>query len=190
MDINTDLWELSRVVFSYPAIDNHAHAFLREEHKDAFSFEGLITEASGERALKEDATQTMACFRATSQLSKLFGLGPRAEWEAVKAYRNSLPYEQLCKVCMEPTHIQCILIDDGLGGDDKAKLYDYKWHDQWTSSPTKRIVRVETVAEAGPFDLNGSTRHADSSAGHSTTTYGSANRRKQSDAFRIIRGVY
>ncbi|EJF59219.1 amidohydrolase-domain-containing protein [Dichomitus squalens] len=147
MDINTDLWELSRVVFSYPAIDNHAHAFLSEEHRDAFPFEGLITEASGERALKEDAIHTMACFRATTQLAKLFALGPHANWEAVKAHRSSLSYEQLCKMCMEPAHIQCILIDDGLGGADKAKLYDYKWHDQLTSSPTKRIVRVETLAE-------------------------------------------
>ena len=39
MDISKDLWELSRIVFSYPAIDNHAHAFLREEHKNAWPFD-------------------------------------------------------------------------------------------------------------------------------------------------------
>ena len=48
------------------------------------------------------------------------------------------------KVCAD---IQCILIDDGLGGADKHKMYDYKWHDNVAHSPTKRIVRVETVAE-------------------------------------------
>ena len=151
MDINaSDLWELSRTVFSYPAIDNHAHAFLREEFRDAYSFEGLITEAHGERALTQDAVQTMACFRATIQLAKLFGLGQHANWEAVKAFRRSIPYEQLCRMCMEPTHIQCILIDDGLGvSADRAKLCDYREHDQFTSSPTKRIVRVETIAEVG-----------------------------------------
>ena len=147
MDISKDLWELSRIVFSYPAIDNHAHAFLREEHKNAWPFEGLISEAQGDGPLLRDAVQTLACYRATTQLAKLFGLGPNADWEAVKAYRNSIPYEQLCKMCMEPTNIQCILIDDGLGGADKHKMYDYKWHDNVAHSPTKRIVRVETVAE-------------------------------------------
>ncbi|RPD76968.1 hypothetical protein L226DRAFT_504889 [Lentinus tigrinus ALCF2SS1-7] len=146
MDINKDLWELSRIVFSYPAIDNHAHAFLREEHKDAYPLEGLISEAQGGPLLR-DSVHTLACYRATTQLAKLFGLGPNADWEAVKAHRSSIPYEHLCKICMEPTNIQCILIDDGLGGADKDKMYDYKWHDNVAYSPTKRIVRVETVAE-------------------------------------------
>ncbi|KAI0351678.1 hypothetical protein OH77DRAFT_1429514 [Trametes cingulata] len=144
MDINNDIWELSRVIFSYPAIDNHAHAFLREEHKDDYPFEGLISEASGEKT-SQDATYTMACYRATSQLAKLFGLGPDADWEAIKQHRRTLPYDALCRMCMEPTHIQCILIDDGLGS--AAKMYPYNWHDQFTAAPTKRIVRVEALAE-------------------------------------------
>ena len=147
MELNNELWELSRAILSFPSIDNHAHAFLREEFRDTVPFEGLITEAHGEDPLTQDAVQTMACFRATAQLAKLFGLGQNADWEAVKAFRRSLPYEQLCRACMEPTRIQCILLDDGLGGDDRAKLYDYKWHDQFTRSPTKRIVRVESLAE-------------------------------------------
>ena len=152
MDVNKDLSELSIVVFSYPSIDNHAHAILREEHKNIYPFEGLITEARTERGLKQDSVYTVACYRATAQLSKLFNLGPNADWEFVKAYRNSLPYERLCRVCMEPTKIQCILIDDGLGGPDaKSKMYDYRWHDRLTGSPTKRIVRVETLAEVVAF---------------------------------------
>ncbi|KAI0651348.1 amidohydrolase-domain-containing protein [Trametes meyenii] len=144
MDINRDLWELSHVVFSYPAIDNHAHAFLREEYRDSVPFEGLITEASGEKAL-QDATYTFACFRATTQLAKLYGLSPDADWEAVKQHRRQLPYEALCRMCMEPTRIQLILIDDGLGGGEK--MYPYGWHDQFTPSKTKRIVRIEALAE-------------------------------------------
>ncbi|KAI0334155.1 amidohydrolase 2 [Cubamyces sp. BRFM 1775] len=144
MDLSEDIRELSRVVFAYPAIDNHAHAFLREEHKDAFPFEGLISEASGEKA-SQDATTTMACYRATAQLAKLFGLPPNADWEAVKKHRQELPYDQLCRLCMGSTRIQCILIDDGLGSADKT--YAYRWHDQFTGSPTKRIVRVEVLAE-------------------------------------------
>ncbi|KAJ8472931.1 hypothetical protein ONZ51_g8177 [Trametes cubensis] len=144
MDMSEDIRELSRVVFSYPAIDNHAHAFLREEHKNAFPFEGLVSEASGEKA-SQDATNTMACYRATAQLAKLFGLAPGADWEAVKRHRQELPYDQLCRLCMGPTRIQCILIDDGLGCTDNT--YPYRWHDQFTGSPTKRIVRVEALAE-------------------------------------------
>ncbi|KAH9856274.1 amidohydrolase-domain-containing protein [Lenzites betulinus] len=144
MDLTVDLYELSRVVFSYPAIDNHAHPFLREEFRDTVPFEGLITEADGEQAL-HDATHTMACYRATAQLAKLYGLGAGADWEAVKRFRSGIPYEQLCRACMDPTRIQCILIDDGLGSPEK--VYPYRWHDHFTPSPSKRIVRVEAVAE-------------------------------------------
>ncbi|CDO70431.1 hypothetical protein BN946_scf184999.g72 [Trametes cinnabarina] len=144
MDISQDLRELSRVAFSYPAIDNHAHPFLREECKYAHPFEGLISEATGEKATR-DATHTMACYRATAQLARLYGLGPGADWEAVKQHRKEIPYEKLCRMCMEPTRIQCILIDDGLGLPDR--VYPYRWHDQFTGSPTKRIVRIEALAE-------------------------------------------
>ncbi|EIW56717.1 uncharacterized protein TRAVEDRAFT_127334 [Trametes versicolor FP-101664 SS1] len=146
MDLSSDISELSRVVFSYPAIDNHAHAFLREEYKDSTPFEGLITEANlnTDQALC-DAASTLACFRATAQLAKLYGLGADADWETVKRFRSQVSYDQLCRSCMAPTHIQCILIDDGLGSGEK--VYPYRWHDQFTASPTKRIVRVEALAE-------------------------------------------
>ncbi|TFY63911.1 hypothetical protein EVJ58_g2956 [Rhodofomes roseus] len=142
--LEQDLLELSRTVSSYPAIDNHAHAFLKVENRDAMPFEGLISEASGP-ALTEDAVHTLACYRATAQLAELFGLGKNASWEDVKRRRKELEYDQLCRLCMEPTRIQCILIDDGLGVRDL--VYEYKWHDRYTSSPTKRIVRIEVVAQ-------------------------------------------
>lgn len=52
--------------------------------------------------------------------------------------------------------LYCILIDDGLG--DAAKLCEtLKWHDQFTKAKTKRIVRVEVLAqvrsEANDFEL-------------------------------------
>ncbi|KAI0712749.1 hypothetical protein C8T65DRAFT_708002 [Cerioporus squamosus] len=126
MDINNDLWELSRIIFSYPAIDNHDHAILREEYRDACPLEGLISEAQGHAPLLRDSVHTLACYREA---------------------RSSIPYEQLCRTCMEPTIVQCILLDHGLGGAGKDKVYEYEWHDRVTYSPTKRIVRVETVAE-------------------------------------------
>lgn len=144
MELQQDLSELFKVVYNYPAIDNHAHAFLKVENRDAMPFEGLISEASGP-ALTEDAVHTLACYKATVQLAKLFGLPAGATWEDVKRARSAANYDMLCRMCMGPTRIQCILIDDGLGVRDM--VYDYKWHDRYTASPTKRVVRVEILAE-------------------------------------------
>lgn len=138
--------ELAKAAFAYPAIDNHAHPLLIEKNRDAFAFEGLNSEATGE-ALTVDSHYTLACYRAAAQLSKLFGLkGDEANWESVKKKRAGIDYAELCKTCMKPTGIQCILIDDGLGG--VAELAEgYKWHDQFTTSPTKRIFRIEVEAQ-------------------------------------------
>ncbi|KAF9219359.1 amidohydrolase 2 [Gyrodon lividus] len=138
--------ELARAAFSYPAIDNHAHPFLTESNRNAIPFEALNSEATGE-ALTVDSRYTLACYRAAAQLSKLFGLkGDEANWESVKKKRARIDYAELCAMSMKSTGIQCILIDDGLGG--VADLAEgYKWHDQFTTSPTKRIVRIEVEAQ-------------------------------------------
>lgn len=143
--------ELAKAAFSYPAIDNHAHPFLSEKHRNALAFEGLNTEASGDALT--DSIYTLACYRSTAQLAKLFGLkGDDANWDGVKKMRASLDYMQLCRMCMRPTGIQCILIDDGLSG--VADLAEgYRWHNRFTASPTKRIVRIEAVAEKALLEL-------------------------------------
>ncbi|OCH91311.1 hypothetical protein OBBRIDRAFT_753306 [Obba rivulosa] len=150
MALTRELAELHSIVFSFPAIDNHAHALLKPEYRDAFPFEGLVSEATGP-ALTEDAIHTLACYRATAQLKSLFRLDAKAEWEDVKRARQAMDYDELCRICMGPTRIQCILIDDGLG--TTSMLEDYKWHDRYTGSPTKRIVRVEVLAEGILRDL-------------------------------------
>lgn len=137
--------QLARVALSYPAIDNHAHPLLKAAHRNEFPFEGLVSEASG-AALTQDAVHTLACFRATQQLRQVLGLKGEPTWEAVKAAREKLEYDALCKLFMDSTGIQCILIDDGLGGSSQY-AEDYKWHNRFTRSPTKRIVRVEVLAE-------------------------------------------
>lgn len=137
---------LARVCFGYPAIDNHAHPLLNAANRNALPFEGVISECNPGQGLIEDAPQTLACFRATAQLSRLYRLSVEPSWEAVKAARASVDYEQLCTRCMEATRIQCILMDDGIGGA-KEMGEGYKWHDKFTYSSTKRIVRVETLAE-------------------------------------------
>lgn len=148
------LTELSDVALFFPAIDNHAHPLLKREHRHKFAFEGLVSESTGE-ALTQDALYTLACYRATLQLGKLFRFEEEPTWDAVKSFRQDMDYESLCRLCMEGTSIQCILLDDGLGGVSEF-AEDYKWHDRFTSSPNKRIVRVEILAEVSaifPRDL-------------------------------------
>jgi len=132
--------------FTFPSIDNHAHPLLKAENRSAIPFEGLISEAGG-NALSQDAVHTLACFRATAQLSRLFGLTKNnPTWDDVKAARDELDYDELCMLCFTPTGIQCILIDDGLGGVDHL-AENYTWHDRFTRSATKRIVRIEPLAQ-------------------------------------------
>lgn len=95
--------------------------------------------------MTRDAIHTLACLRATRQLAKLFGLDEDVSWEDIKAHRASIDYMDLCRLCFKDTNIQCILIDDGLAGADLVE--GYKWHDQLTPSASKRIIRVELVAE-------------------------------------------
>ncbi|KAF8556726.1 amidohydrolase 2 [Imleria badia] len=144
--MHRDYLELGYIAFRYPAIDNHAHPLLTEKSRNAFPLEGIISEASGD-ALTHDSRYTLASYCATGQLSKLFGLkDSETTWEALKNKRDDTDYVDLCNLCFKRTGIQCILLDDGLCG--VAGLAESnKWHDQFTTSPSKRIVRIETVAE-------------------------------------------
>lgn len=134
--------QLAQAAFSYPAIDNHTHPLLSATHKDDFSVEGIFSEAQGP-ALTEDAIHTLACYRATKQLSEL--LDCENDWETLKKRRESMTYEELCKKCLTATGIQCFLLDDGL--DNEGLCGNVQWHDQYSCSPSKRIVRVEILAQ-------------------------------------------
>lgn len=149
--------DLAQAAFTYPAIDNHTHPLLTAKHKDDFPFEGLLSEATGD-ALTEDAIHTLACYRATNQLSKLLECSD--EWEAVKKRRTEMDYDELCERCMKSTGIQCFLLDDGLDGESLTE--SISWHDRWSSSPSKRIVRVEILAQVSHSSLRTSLRQTDS----------------------------
>ncbi|KAK0463211.1 amidohydrolase 2 [Desarmillaria tabescens] len=128
---------------SYPVIDNHAHPLLTAENKASFPLEALFTEAEGD-AIK-DSVHSLSCFRATSQLGQIFGLD-EPSWDDIKKRRNEMDYGDLCNLLMRPTGIQCLLLDDGLGGVAEM-AEDWTWHRQFNCS-VKRIVRIETEAEA------------------------------------------
>lgn len=137
---------LYSVTFTQPAIDIHAHPLLRVEMRHKLPFEGVISEAEG-KALLEDAPHTLACFHATKQLAKLYRLDEdNATWEDIKSHRATLTYAELCELCIKKSGIECILMDDGLAGTESL-AEEYKWHDRFTSGKTKRLVRIEVVAE-------------------------------------------
>jgi hypothetical protein len=132
------------ILCNYPAIDNHAHPLLTAENRNRLAFEGLTSEAEGPAL--EDAVYTLPHSTARRDLSRLYDLPLHVSWEDIKKHRAELSYDDLCRLCFEKAKIQCILIDDGLSGV-KEMAEEYRWHDRYTSSPTRRIVRVEVVAE-------------------------------------------
>ena len=71
---------LEKTAFCYFIIDNHTHNLLKEENRTLVAFEGVTSEAS-EKAL-DDATSSVAFYRAIIQLSQLYGCD--STLEAVK----------------------------------------------------------------------------------------------------------
>jgi len=135
---------LRDVVFGYPAIDNHAHPLLKEEHRQGLPFEGVISEAQSDAV--KDAVHSLPGYRATRQLAELYGLDPGADWEEIKSHRGTLEYDQLCNMNMQKSGIQCLLLDDGLRGVQEM-ANGLSWHERFTDGSVYRIVRLEAIAE-------------------------------------------
>jgi hypothetical protein len=133
--------ELHKAAFLYPAIDNHAHPLLKGAHRNTIPFEAVISE--GEGAAMADSIHTLACMRATNELAGVFGLN-YPSWNKIKTHRDTLEYDELCRTFLEPCNIQCLLLDDGLGGVAQY-AEPWQWHRKFC--PVKRIVRVEIEAE-------------------------------------------
>jgi hypothetical protein len=136
--------QLRHVANNFPIIDNHGHNLILPTHQDTVPFESITSEAQG-RALR-DTFKSLSHLRAAGQLRELYQCGDDADWEDVLEQRTewlrSDP-ERLNQRCFEGVH--ALLIDDGLAGP--GKVHPYAWHDQYTKAPSKRIVRIETVAE-------------------------------------------
>jgi hypothetical protein len=134
--------ELKRVCATYPAIDNHCHPLLTAAAERAAPFTSLVSEAQGAAAVH--APHTLAALRAARELAPLFSLDDNASWDAVHAAVRDSDYAERCRVAFAPTNIQCLLLDDGLADAGAFKVSD---HDQFTFSPSRRIVRVEAIAQ-------------------------------------------
>ena len=143
-DENRQRMSLREVVFNYPAIDNHAHPLLKQEHRRSIPFEGAISEAQPNAI--EDAIHSLPGYRATRQLAELYRLDRDADLEEVKSHRDTLEYDQLCDMNMQKLGIQCLLLDDGLQGVQEM-ANDLSWHERFTNGSVYRIVRIEPVAE-------------------------------------------
>ncbi|KAL8957819.1 MAG: hypothetical protein Q9183_005961, partial [Haloplaca sp. 2 TL-2023] len=134
--------ELRDCIRNTPIIDHHAHNLLLPNEQECRSLLSITSEA-GEDALV-DAKSTLAHLRAVRQLAQ--ALGCEAAWGAVQQHllEKRLKDSQLwAEHCFQG--IETVLIDDGL---DKNTVHPYSWHDQFTRTPCKRIVRIETIAES------------------------------------------
>lgn len=134
--------DLRQAIRTCPIIDNHAHNLLLPDKQDAYSLLTATTEAQGQAL--EDTPRSLSHLRALRQLRELYGCSRDAEWEDLMGKRRELlaqDADAFIRKCLVGTH--AILMDDGL---DDETVHSYKWHDRFTSAPTKRIVRIEAVA--------------------------------------------
>ncbi|KAL6709580.1 hypothetical protein ACN47E_001515 [Coniothyrium glycines] len=136
--------QLRHVANNYPLIDHHAHNLILPDQATTIPFEIITTEAQG-RALR-DTFKSLPHLRAARQLRQLYECSEDADWADILEQRvewlRSNP-DRLHQQCFEGIH--ALLIEDGHAGPERVYPYDH--HDQYTTAPTKRIVRIETVAE-------------------------------------------
>lgn len=139
--LEDSLEELKRVIRECPVIDNHAHNLLKLPQLKTHDLLSSTSEAEGEAL--QDHVQALPHIRAVRQLRALYNLPPSADWNAILQRRQEVlanDPDDLIRRCLAGTHT--ILIDDGLDGS----FEDYSWHDQFTTAPCKRILRIEAVA--------------------------------------------
>lgn len=136
--------QLRYVANNFPIIDNHAHNLLLPTYANTIPFESITTEAQG-RALR-DTFKSLSHLRAAKQLRQLYECDDDSDWEDILQQRiewlRSDP-QRLHRKCFEGIH--ALLVDDGLAAPEK--VYAYNAHDEYLKAPSKRIARIETIAE-------------------------------------------
>ncbi|KAH6840732.1 hypothetical protein B0I37DRAFT_315945 [Chaetomium sp. MPI-CAGE-AT-0009] len=132
---------VARAIRSTPIIDHHAHPIFKLEALNKKPLLAITTEARDDAI--DSATTSLPHLRAVRQLASVLGCG--YTWESVVA-----AIEEKRLDCPEDWTADClfgietILVDDGLDTEDNANAYS--WHDDYTRSKCKRIVRIEKVA--------------------------------------------
>lgn len=133
---------LNATIDGTPLIDNHAHPLLKPESLKKRPLLSIASEANG--AALDDSKTSLAHLRAVKQLAAV--LDCEETWEAVVAgveHKRLKSRYGWIEHCLES--IETILIDDGLDAPEQVETYS--WHNKFTKSKCKRIVRIETVAE-------------------------------------------
>ncbi|KAI0836693.1 glutamine synthetase/guanido kinase [Hypoxylon sp. FL0890] len=136
-----DLKLLNAAIDSTPLIDNHAHPLLTVEAVSKHPLLSIATEANG--AALDDSKTSLAHLQAVKHLAEV--LRCEQTWEAVTAAverKRAESRDDWTKRCLEG--IETILIDDGL--DVAGEAENFSWHDKFTKSKCKRILRIETLA--------------------------------------------
>lgn len=124
-------------------------------------FESITTEATGQALT--DTHYSLSHLRAVKQLKDLYGYdGPDSDWDwnqlqEIRHQWLERDLEGLIRKSLVGTY--SILMDDGLL--DPAIMHDYKYHDQFTQAPTKRILRIETLAESLMKELTRNAQEED-----------------------------
>ncbi|KAK4240994.1 hypothetical protein C8A03DRAFT_30832 [Achaetomium macrosporum] len=160
---------VARAIRSTPIIDHHAHPLLKSEALSKHALLSITTEASGDAI--HSATTSLPHLRAVRQLASALSCG--FTWESVVA-----AIEEKRLTCPEDWTAEClsgiesILIDDGLDGQDDAN--PYAWHDDYTRSRCKRIVRIEKVAADIIHRIGNARRGADLTSTASSSVLGEA----------------
>jgi hypothetical protein len=131
---------LIQAIRETPIIDHHAHNLLLPSDTIR-SFLSITSEARGD-ALRH-AKSTLAHMRAVKQLAEVLGCGPTLE--AVESQIRERRGDAWARECF--SGIECVLFDDGLDSSDGKTVHPYGWHDRLTKSKSRRIVRIERVAE-------------------------------------------
>ncbi|MCJ1288000.1 hypothetical protein MMC26_007353 [Xylographa opegraphella] len=124
-----------------PIIDHHAHNLLLPDELSAHDMLSMTTEATGPALAHTPST--LAHLRAVKQLAQILSCKPT--WDAVQKRideERSKPDDVWARKCFEG--IETVLVDDGLDGNI---VHPYEWHDRFTRSKCKKIVRIEKVAE-------------------------------------------
>lgn len=152
----SQLAEVKKAIRKCPIIDNHAHSLLKPEALAKYPLISITTEAAGD-AIHATST-SLAHIRGVKQLAHVLDCGQT--WEAVVAaieQRRIDDYEDWISECLDG--IETILVDDGL--DATEDVQDYDWHNAFTRSGCKRIVRIETVAARIIHDRVVAFQHGD-----------------------------
>lgn len=140
--IENNMDDLIVAIHNTPIIDNHCHPLLKPSTQGKYSRLTITTEAHGDAM--NDTMSSLAHIRAVNQLSSIFKCP--ATWADVSAaidHESLKPGDVWAKRCFEG--IEILLIDDGLDGI--KDVFDYEWHGRLTRQKSKRIVRIEKVAE-------------------------------------------